>query len=257
LLADYSSVSLPGVELTHVLLADFLSGLAKRVARNNNTLVEYDRLRAEPFDPMPADQKAMLTRREIARQVQVMLCSETTLFVETGDSWFNGVQMNLPEGARFEIEMQWGHIGWSIPASFGYAVGEPLRKTIVMVGDGSFQLTAQEVSQMIRFRQPVIIFLINNRGYTIEVEIHDGPYNNIKNWDYAALVEAFNAGEGNAKGLRAANGEELASAIKQATANTQGPTLIECSINRHDCTKELITWGRHVAAANARPSNRG
>jgi pyruvate decarboxylase len=257
LLADYSNVSLPGAEFTHVLLADFLSGLAKRVVRNNNTLLEYDRLRVGSFDPKPADPKAMLTRWEITRQIQAMLCSETSLFVETGDSWFNGVQMNLPEGARFEIEMQWGHIGWSIPASFGYAVGEPHRKTIVMIGDGSFQLTAQEVSQMVRLRQPVIIFLINNLGYTIEVEIHDGPYNNIKNWDYAALVEAFNAGEGHAKGLRAANGEELASAIEQATANTEGPTLIECAINRHDCSRELITWGRHVAAANARPPGRG
>ena len=53
--------------------------------------------------------------------------------------------MRLPPGAGFEIEMQWGHIGWTIPASFGYALAKPERKTLVMVGDGSFQMTAQEV----------------------------------------------------------------------------------------------------------------
>ena len=37
---------------------------------------------------------------------------------------------------------------------------------------------------------------MNNHGYTIEVEIHDGPYNNIKNWDYAGLINAFNAEDG-------------------------------------------------------------
>ena len=36
--------------------------------------------------------------------------------------------------------------------------------------------------------------LVNNRGYTIEAEIHDGPYNRIKNWDYAGLMGVFNAG---------------------------------------------------------------
>lgn len=49
---------------------------------------------------------------------------------------------------------------------------------------------------MIRCEQRSIIFLINNGGYTIEVEIHDGPYNVIKNWNYAGLVDAMHNGEG-------------------------------------------------------------
>lgn len=49
---------------------------------------------------------------------------------------------------------------------------------------------------MIRCGQRSIIFLINNGGYTIEVEIHDGPYNVIKNWDYTGLVNAIHNGEG-------------------------------------------------------------
>lgn len=49
---------------------------------------------------------------------------------------------------------------------------------------------------MIRCGQPSIIFLINNGGYTIEVEIHDGPYNVIKNWNYTGLVDAIHNGEG-------------------------------------------------------------
>ncbi len=57
-----------------------------------------------------------------------------------------------------------------------------------MIGDGSFQLTAQEISTMVRYGTKPIIVLLNNRGYTIEAEIHDGPYNRIKNWDYAGLM---------------------------------------------------------------------
>jgi pyruvate decarboxylase len=58
------------------------------------------------------------------------------------------------------------------------------------------QVTAQDVSTMLRCEQNSIIFLINNGGYTIEVEIHDGPYNVIKNWNYTGLVDAIHNGEG-------------------------------------------------------------
>lgn len=49
---------------------------------------------------------------------------------------------------------------------------------------------------MIRQEQKSVIFLVNNGGYTIEVEIHDGPYNVIKNWNYTGVVEAFNNDDG-------------------------------------------------------------
>lgn len=58
------------------------------------------------------------------------------------------------------------------------------------------QVSAQDLSTMLRCEQKTIIFLINNGGYTIEVEIHDGPYNVIKNWNYSGLVEAIDNGEG-------------------------------------------------------------
>jgi pyruvate decarboxylase len=216
-------------------------------------MLEYNRLRPDPtLENIPKDNEP-LTRKEVSRRVQMLLTPKTTLFVETGDSWFNGIQLHLPHGADFEVEMQWGHIGWSIPASFGYALDKRDRQMVVMIGDGSFQVTAQEVSQMVRYNLPIIIFLMNNRGYTIEVEIHDGMYNRIKNWDYAALVEAFNSTHGHAIGIRADTVGELAAAVKKAQAHGNGPTLIECTIHQDDCSRELITWGHFVAEANARP----
>ena len=62
---------------------------------------------------------------------------------------------------------------------------------------------------------PAIIFLVNNHGYTIEIEIHDGPYNNIKSWDNAGPIDAFNAEDGHGRGLRATTGGELAKTIQQ------------------------------------------
>ncbi|KAK4160893.1 thiamine diphosphate-binding protein [Cladorrhinum sp. PSN259] len=251
--AEMDHVTYPGAHFSRVRLAEFLNLLATTVTYNNTTMVEYGRLKPDPVMVHTACPGDDLTRKEIARQLQGMLDSKTSLFVETGDSWFNGIQMKLPPGAQFEIEMQWGHIGWSIPAAFGYALRYPERRTVVLVGDGSFQVTAQEVSQMVRFNLPITILLINNRGYTIEVEIHDGSYNRIKNWDYALLVQAFNGEDGQAKGIRANTAGELEEAIRVASSHKAGPTLIECTIHQDDCSKELITWGHYVAAANARP----
>jgi indolepyruvate decarboxylase len=253
LTADQHRVCLEGHDFGRVHLRDFLSGLACKVQKRPATMVEYQRIRPQPQPQQPAKPEAKLTRTEIFRQVQALVTADATVIAETGDSWFNGTALKLPGGARFEIEMQWGSIGWAVPATFGYAVGASRRRIIALIGDGSFQLTAQEVAQMIRRKLPVIIFLINNHGYTIEVEIHDGPYNNIKNWDYAGLIQAFNAEDGRGRGLRATNGGELEKAIKVGLANRDGPTLIECIIDRDDCSADLISWGRQVAKANARP----
>lgn len=95
-----------------------------------------------------------------------------------------GKKIFFPKGANFEIEMQWGSIVWTTPATFGYAIGlKPGRRLVSITGDGSFQLTAQEIANMIRYKTNNLIFLVKNRGYVIESEIHEGPYNYFKNWD--------------------------------------------------------------------------
>ena len=60
------------------------------------------------------------------------------------------MELDLPDGARFEIQMQYGSIGWSVGVTLGYALGKSGGQLISCIGDGSFQLTAQEVSTMIR-----------------------------------------------------------------------------------------------------------
>jgi len=257
------SVRCPRTEYTDVAMADLLSALSRRVRKNDTTLVQYRR-EARRVQPEAASRSAdenggargdaPLTRIELFRQIEKTLDDKTTLLVETGDSWFNGMYLHLPEGARFEIEMQWGSIGWAVPASFGYAMGlEADRRLVSVIGDGSFQLTAQEVASMIRHGRRTLIFLVNNRGYVIESEIHDGPYNYIKNWDYAGLMAAWNADDGHGLGLKATTGAELAQAIETAHRHEGGPVLIECQIAHDDCSPQLLKWGTRVALANERP----
>lgn len=69
-------------------------------------------------------------------------------------------------------------------------------------------------------------------------------------------MKVFNAEDGHGIGFRATNSGELGSAIEKAKAHTEGPVMIECTIDRDDCTRQLLEWGSRVAIANARPQQR-
>ncbi|KAF3562058.1 hypothetical protein DY000_02019999 [Brassica cretica] len=155
-----------------------------------------------------------------------------------------------------KLRMQYGSIGWSVGATLGYAQAVPEKRVLAFIGDGSFQVTAQDVSTMLRNGQKTIIFLINNGGYTIEVEIHDGPYNVIKNWNYTGLVDAIHNGEGKCWTAKVRYEEELVEAIKTATLEKKDSLcFIEVILHKDDTSKELLEWGSRVAAANGRPPN--
>ena len=261
LLAGPDEIRLPGARYTGVALADFLAALADKV-RPNRASLEAFRLAREELPAVsasgvhPPDPSTPLTTRSLFAKVESVLSDQTALLVETGDSWFNGLKLRLPHGCRFEIQFQAGSIGWCCPATLGYELGCAVpTRAIAMIGDGSFQLTAQEVSTMVRYGVRPIIVLINNRGYTIEAEIHDGPYNRIKNWNYAGLMKVFNADDGKGLGIHAATVGELDRALERALAH-DGPSLIEVPIDPHDCSPELREWGSRVAVANARAPRR-
>lgn len=72
-----------------------------------------------------------------------------------------------------------------------------IRRNILIIGDGSYQVTAQELSTILRQNLKPIIFLINNNGYTVERAIHgqNQPYNDIQMWDYTSLPNLFGSEE--------------------------------------------------------------
>ncbi|XP_062017543.1 pyruvate decarboxylase 2-like [Rosa rugosa] len=109
---------------------------------------------------------------------------------------------------------------------------------------------------MIRCGENTIIFLINNGGYTIEVEIRDGPYNVIKNWDYTGLVDAIHNAEGKCWTTKVRTEEDLTEAIAKATGEHKDSLcFIEVFVHKDDTSKELLEWGSRVSAANSRPPN--
>nr|CAD1817547.1 unnamed protein product [Ananas comosus var. bracteatus] len=239
-----------------ILMKDFLRALAKRLKRNTTAHDNYRRIFVPNGLPLECKPDEPLRVNVLFKHIQNLLSSETAVIAETGDAWFNCQKLKLPEGCGYEFQMQYGSIGWSVGATLGYAQAAKDKRVIACIGDGSFQVTAQDVSTMLRCGQKTIIFLINNGGYTIEIEIHDGPYNIIKNWNYTAFVDALHNGEGKCWTAKARTEEEL----KQAIATATGPKkdclcFIEVIVHKDDTSKELLEWGSRVSAANSRPPN--
>ncbi|KAL3536548.1 hypothetical protein ACH5RR_005009 [Cinchona calisaya] len=239
-----------------VLMKDFLRELAKRLKRNTTAYENYSRIFVPEGHPLKCQPKEALRVNVLFQHIQNMLSGDTAVIAETGDSWFNCQKLKLPKGCGYEFQMQYGSIGWSVGATLGYAQAAQGKRVIAFIGDGSFQVTAQDVSTMLRCGQRTIIFLINNSGYTIEVEIHDGPYNVIKNWNYTGLVDAIHNGEGKCWTTKVQCEEELIEAIETATgAKKDCLCFIEVIVHKDDTSKELLEWGSRVSAANSRPPN--
>ncbi|CAN0911027.1 Pyruvate decarboxylase 1 [Linum grandiflorum] len=239
-----------------VFMNDFLAALAKKLKKNTAAIENHKRIFVPHGMPLRCANDEPLKVNVLFKHIQEMLSGNTAVIAETGDSWFNCQKLHLPENCGYEFQMQYGSIGWSVGATLGYAQAAKDKRVIACIGDGSFQVTAQDVSAMIRCGQRTIVFLINNGGYTIEVEIHDGPYNVIKNWNYTAVVDAINNGEGKCWTSKVRTEEELTEAIEKATGEHKDDLcFIEVMVHKDDTSKELLEWGSRVASANSRPPN--
>lgn len=117
----------------------------------------------------------------------------------------------LPAALGAAVAQQYVHPEQSVSAS-SYAAthASSLGRVVLFDGDGSFQVTAQELSTIIRLRLNVTIFILNNAGYAYERLIHgmNEDYNDIPPWDYLSLPAAFGGRE--ALKQAADDGEEYA-----------------------------------------------
>ncbi|KAI8336517.1 thiamine diphosphate-binding protein [Chlamydoabsidia padenii] len=115
------------------------------------------------------------------------------IITETGTANLGAFNVDLPKDCIFISQLLWGSIGYTVPSTLGAAIADRSRRVFLIVGDGSFQLTAQEISSMLHHGVCPIILLFNNDGYLIEKLIHgrDRKYNDIQMWDYAKSFDFF------------------------------------------------------------------
>jgi indolepyruvate decarboxylase len=179
-----------GKTFLNIELEDILTTLAQRIDKR-----PLDK-RPQPASMaiLPAEDSAPITAASLYPRWQAFLRPDDILFAETGTASMGLGFARMPAGATFHNQTLWGSIGWATPASFGAAVAAQALRVVLVTGEGSHQLTAQEISQFGRIGLKPIVFVLNNSGYLIERLLCKDPeiaYNDVAPWRYAELPHAL------------------------------------------------------------------
>ncbi|WP_414055137.1 alpha-keto acid decarboxylase family protein [Macrococcus equi] len=192
-----------------------------------------------------------LEQENYFKLVNVFLEKDDILLAEQGTSFFGAYDLSLYKGNQYIGQPLWGSIGYTFPALLGSQHADVNRRNLLLIGDGSLQLTVQALSTMIRTGIKPIIFVINNDGYTVERLIHgmEEPYNDIKMWNYKMLPEAFGAKD-EVIVHDAKTSNELKTVMDKINTDKEHLHFVEIHMGVQDAPKKLIDISKAFAEAN-------
>jgi acetolactate synthase-1/2/3 large subunit len=81
------------------------------------------------------------------------------------DAWSVYQAFGIKRGQKVFTNVNYGAMGWDLPAAIGACVAQGNQQTILITGDGSIQLNIQELQTINHYRLKVKIFILNNRGF--------------------------------------------------------------------------------------------
>jgi acetolactate synthase I/II/III large subunit len=137
-----------------------------------------------------------------------------------------------------------GTMGFGLPAAIGAAVACPDVPSVLLTGDGSFQMNVQELATAKQFDIPVKCVIMDN-GYLGMVRqwqelFWDRRYSNVDmgSWpDWVKLADAYGA-----TGVLLTDKATLVDDLRAALA-TPGPVIVDVKVTREENTYPMIAPG--------------
>jgi indolepyruvate decarboxylase len=218
----------------NVRLADMLAALAKLKPPG----LPYRRT-SEHAQRVTGNSSDKITMDALYSRYAAFIRPGDSVVLESGSSSLGLPPMELADDVQVHIQMLWGSIGWATGAAFGIALADPKRRTILITGEGSHQLTANEIGNMGRYGANPIIFVLNNDGYMVERALEPNPdwsYNDLAKWRYADLPRALGCADWITARVETLG--ELDAAMKAARESTSG-AYIEVIGGRMDMPRGL------------------
>lgn len=130
-----------------------------------------------------------------------------------------------------------GTMGYGLPSAIGAKLGKPDVPVVVISGDGSFQMSMQELGTMKHYGTGVKIILFNNcrLGMVRELQLnkHGGRYSQVcldDNPDFVMLAAAYGF-----KGEKIKSNSQIRAALERLAAQ-DGPYLLECAVDPMEAT---------------------
>ncbi|TGA97001.1 alpha-keto acid decarboxylase family protein [Sporolactobacillus shoreae] len=235
-----------------ISMAEALTHLAGKLStRQPESLNIIPLVSQQKENPFYVESDHPLNQKRFWKMMQLFIQKNDVVIADQGTSFFGAQTVPLKNKVTYVGQPLWGSIGYTLPALLGTQLADLSRRNILLIGDGAFQLTFQEISTMMREDLHPIIFVINNDGYTVERSIH-GPnqaYNDIKMWNYEA-IPAVLGGNKNFKSYKTTTEGELADALKDMIAHPDALRFIEVVMEKMDMPELLTVLGKVFAAQN-------
>ena len=155
-----------------------------------------------------------LTSSYIYPRLQEFIKENDIVIAETGIVPHGIAPMKFPNNTELQTQTLWGSIGWATPATLGVCLAKPKSRVILITGEGSHQLTAMEIGNMLRRGVKPIIIVLNNNGYTIERVLSDNPndkFNDIMQMNYSKFARVF---DGDVWSTKVTTAEDFDKALK-------------------------------------------
>ena len=174
---------------SYVALEDLLDGLIAQTP----AFAGRGSTPAPAMLPVTGDKTDTLSSAVFYPRLQRFLKKGDVVVIETGTCMLHLDAMLLPADVGAEGQTLWGSIGWATPATLGITMANTSGRTILVTGDGSHQLTMNEIAVMGRYGIKPVIFVLNNRLYGIEdiVSERGHVYDDIAPVDYHLLPAAM------------------------------------------------------------------
>ncbi len=161
-------------------------------------------------------------------------------------------QMWASQYWRFSRPRTWinsgglGTMGFAIPAAIGAKVARPEELVVAIDGDGSFQMTCQELVTAATEEVPIKLLVMNNGGHGMVRQwqrlFFESRFSAIDLGgeipDYPALAEAMGC-----VGLQAETPEEVRPALHKALAIDDRPVVVEFKVDRDEMCFPMVPAG--------------
>jgi acetolactate synthase-1/2/3 large subunit len=208
--------------------------------RINGWLAEF------PFQ-VDDDEPGVIAPQNVIKSVYDITGGDAIVATEVGQH-----QMWAAQFYRFEQPRKWitsgglGTMGFGLPAALGAQVAFPDQLVVDIAGDGSFEMTLQELSTAQTYGLPVKVVILNN-GFLGMVRqwqelFWDKRYSNTSfgefQPDFSALAGAYGI-----PGTRVEDPDDLEDALRE-TLSTDGPALIDIQVNRDAKVFPMVPQGK-------------
>jgi len=154
-----------------------------------------------------------ITLEGLFRHLDTVLTEKTVVIADVGESLFAAADLHVRHRFEFLSPAYYTSMGFAVPAALGASFANPSLRPIVLVGDGAFQMTGTELASCVRYGQAPIVIILNNRGYSTEREILEGPFNDVHEWRYETTCTLIGGGIGTCVSTQGEFQRQLATAM--------------------------------------------